>query len=215
MVHPLGRLVEHDERSRMYAVDFEPVPWRTVTHRRYGGPFDQGHLGSCTGNAVAGALNTAPLHKTGTKLLTEAEAVAIYERATVIDSFPGSYPPDDTGSSGLAACKAARQKGYVLSYWHAFDISAAIQALMRGPLITGVSWYEGFDYPSETGRVEISGDVRGGHEFEVLGFHLPSKTVACMNSWGTEYGVNGRFRFSVDTWERLLGEEGDATVLRA
>lgn len=209
----LGRHVEHDPRSLEFPFTAPAVPLRTVSHRRYGNPFDQGDLGSCTGNACAGCLNTAPLHKTGEPLFAEKDAIALYELATKLDSFPGAYPPDDTGSSGLAVAKAAKQRGLITAYRHAFGIDQALQALMAGPVITGVNWYEGFDNPSATGRVEISGQIRGGHEFEVVGYHSPSKTVGCVNSWGLGYGLKGRFRMSVDTWARLLSEQGDVTVL--
>jgi hypothetical protein len=214
MVHPHGRLVEHDPRSRAFPfVELNDVPLCTVTHRRYGGVFDQGSLGSCTGNAAAGAINTVPVHKTGARVLTEADAVDLYKLATVLDGFPGQYPPDDSGSSGLAVAKAAKQKGLISGYEHAFGIDQAMQALMFYPVITGVNWYEGFDHPSSTGRVEISGQIRGGHEFEVRGYHAPSKTVGCWNSWGADWGDKGKFRMSVATWARLLEEQGDVTVL--
>lgn len=211
---PLGRHIEHDPRSRAYAVIVDhAAPLRTVHHRRYGSPFDQGNLGSCTGNACAGALNTKPLHAIGGPTLTEIEAVALYELATQLDGFPGAYPPEDTGSSGLAVAKAAVQKGLITSYRHAFGINDALQVLQAGPVITGINWYEGFDQPDPSGLVTISGQVRGGHEIEVLGYDALSKEIILENSWGLGWGVNGRFRMSVDTWARLLGEGGDVTVL--
>lgn len=211
---PLGRHREHDPRSRSYRVAVDhAAPLRTVHHRRYGHPFDQGNLGSCTGNAVAGALNTKPLHVVGSHLLGEEDAVAIYELATQLDGFDGTYPPDDTGSSGLAAAKAAQQKGLITSYRHAFGIDDALQALQDAPVITGVDWYESFDNPAPGGLVEIAGQVRGGHEFEIIGFDAHQQIVYAENSWGIGWGVNGRFHFSVQTWDRLLAAGGDATVL--
>ena len=209
---PLGRLVEHDPRSFAFPHEAPPTPLRTVSHRRYG-ILDQGHLASCTGNAVAGCLNTLPLHAARQKFFTEDDALRIYGLATQLDVFTGTYPPDDTGSSGLAAAKAAKQLGLITEYRHAFGIDDALQALMAGPVITGVNWYQGFDHLSSTGRVEATGKVRGGHEFEVVGYHSPSDTVGCVNSWGVDWGNKGRFRMSVATWARLLSEQGDVTVL--
>lgn len=208
----LGRNVEHDPRSRAYGITAAAVPLRSVTHRRYGGIFDQGSLGSCVGNACAGALNTVPLHATG-RTLKEADAVALYELATTLDDAPGSYPPDDIGSSGLAGAKAAQQRGLISSYQHAFGIDEALQALMAGPVITGTDWHESFDHPDARGLVAISGQVRGGHEFEVLGYDDTRKEVIAANSWGTSYGLRGRFRFAVATWAELLAAQGDVTIL--
>jgi hypothetical protein len=190
---------------------------RARTWRRYGPPFDQGNLGSCTGNAIAGCVNTVPFHKTGARLLTEQDAVGLYELATRLDSIPGSYPPEDTGSSGLAACKAAKQKGLISSYAHAFGIDHALGALQLGPVITGVPWYEGFDQPDATGMVSIAGEIRGGHEFEVhairrVGEALADTILEAVNSWGTSWAVYGKFRFSALTWAELLSQSGDVTV---
>lgn len=213
----LGRHVEHDERSHAYAVTGPAPVFKTVTHARSGGPFDQGEIGSCTGNATAGAINTVPIHRPGIRLLIEPDALKIYELATTIDDITGSYPPTDTGSSGLSAAKAAQQLGLITSYTHAFSMVQALTALMSGPVITGVSWYEGFDNPDKHGLVSISGQIRGGHEFEVLGFQLghtfDQSLVICENSWGKTWGLNGRFNFTVATWQKLLDQQGDVTIL--
>jgi hypothetical protein len=213
----LGRHIEHDERSRAFEIEARgTTKLRSVHWRRHGQPFDQGELGSCTGNAIAGALNTEPIYPAGKHqlLLHEKDAVDLYALATRLDEFPGDYPPDDTGSSGLAACKAAKTKGLISSYRHAFGIHQALTALMHGPVITGVNWYEGFDQPDANGHVTVNGQVRGGHEFEVLGYDVDAGEVLAENSWGAGWGIRGRFTFDVATWARLLDEQGDVTVPR-
>lgn len=216
----LGRHVEHDPASKAFPAD-RATHLHAVEHVRHGDPFDQGNLGSCTGNAIAGAINTEPIWKhADDRLLTETDAVQLYELATTLDEYPGSYPPDDTGSSGLAACKAARRAGLITSYRHAFGIDHALAALMLHPAITGVPWYEGFDRPApNTGLVEIAGQVRGGHEFEVVGFVPPpigtpalDGLVIAWNSWGTGYGAGGKFTFTARTWATLLEQAGDVTI---
>ena len=216
---PLGRHIQHDPRSRDFpvraAVD---ATLSEVHHLRHGKIFDQGSVGSCTGNATAGAINTDPIHKKRHRLLSESDAVAIYSMATTLDGSPGSYPPDDTGSSGLAAAKAAQKKGYISAYHHAFDIQQAMAALQLSPLIIGVNWYEGFDHPDHaTGLVALSGRVRGGHEIEVLGFAprstFPEGILFLDNSWGSGWGLNGGFTMTVATLTQLMSEQGDVTVL--
>lgn len=206
----LGRHVRHDPRSRDYPAAQAPGIV-SVRHKRHCPPFDQGHLGSCTGNAEAGLLMTEPFYRPG-RVLTEADAVKLYSRATQLDNFAGEYPPKDTGSSGLAVMKAARGQGYVHAYSHAFGLQQALLALVLTPVITGVPWYEGFDHPDGHGRVAISGSVRGGHEFEVLGIDVQNKTVRACNSWGEKYGQHGYFEFTWDTWAQLLAEQGDVTT---
>lgn len=205
----LGRHVEHDPRSRDYPAELGTAG--TVRWRRYGAILDQGNTGSCTGNALAGALNTVPFHRSG-HIEHEPDAIKLYEAASVLDGIPGSYPPDDTGSSGLAVCKAAQRTGLITAYRHAFGIDQALAAVAVGPVITGVSWYEGFDAPDSKGHVAIGGQVRGGHEFEVVGYDARTQLVEAVNSWGREWGAKGRFLFTASDWARLLGEQGDVTV---
>ena len=207
----LGRHIEHDTRSLAFPAA-RAVELVSVAHERHCPPFDQGDTGSCTGNAEAGLLMTDPLFVDG-RVLTEADAVVLYERATHLDDIPGSYPPDDTGSSGLAAMKAAKELGYITGYRHAFGLQHSLEALVLAPVITGVSWYEGFDEPSKNGTVEIAGSVRGGHEFAVVGIDTDARTVRACNSWGPDWGDHGYFQFSWDTWDQLLHERGDVTVV--
>lgn len=219
----LGRHTEHDPRSRAFAhAEVVQSAIKSVSWQRRGAPFDQGDLGSCTGNAMAGALMTGPLYVAG-RTLTETDAVAIYSLATTLDTIKGSYPPEDTGSSGLAVCKAAKQKGLIGSYTHAFTMAAALAALQNGPVITGMNWYTSFDSPAPDGLVSLpkGATIRGGHEVQPYGLHvettagqldLNDSRVLIWNSWGTSYGVGGAFSMTLATWGRLLNEGGDVTV---
>lgn len=211
---PLGRHVEHDPRSRTFAITpKKSTVIKTVRHTLYGPVLNQLKLGSCTGNATCGALNTRGSHKPSTKLYKEQDAIDVYSLATTLDGFSGSYPPDDTGSSGLAAAKAAQQRGMITEYRHAFSTADALAALMDRAVITGVNWYEGFDRPDVYGRIKIEGQVRGGHEFCINGYDVTTKLLQGIQSWGPSYGRNGRFYLSLEDWDRLLGENGDCTIL--
>ena len=122
MTHPLGRVVEHDERSRDYpAMSVVPAAILPIRWAHYGTVLDQGDIGACTGFAMAQCLNSGRLHE-GHRQLGADDALALYSSATRLDSVPGHYPPDDTGSSGLAVAKAAKAAGYIRSYTHAFGL---------------------------------------------------------------------------------------------
>jgi hypothetical protein len=207
----LGRHVEHDERSRSFAAPaVGPIVSRAW--ERHCPPFQQGDLGSCTGNALGGVLMTGPFYKPD-RIITEEDCVRLYSHATRLDKIPGHYPPEDTGSSGLAVCKAAAKAGLIKSYRHAFALNAVLAALGRGPLIVGINWYAGFDKPQGDGaQLVIGGGVRGGHEVELLAIDVERKLVRGPNSWGLDFGDHGYFTMSFATLERLLGEDGDATV---
>jgi hypothetical protein len=210
--YALGRIVEHDERSLQFSAA-RATKLVDVEHVRHAAPFDQGQLGSCTGNAIAGALMTEPLWNSKWAL-TEKDAVTLYEKATTLDDAPGSYPPDDTGSSGLAACKAAKALGYITAYHHAFGLQHALEALVLQPVITGITWYESMFTPTAAGECVISAnsEIAGGHELELNKLVVKDQQVWFVNSWGSSWGVSGRGWFSFDTFERLLSEQGDVTV---
>jgi hypothetical protein len=206
----LGRHIVHDPRSRDYPAESAPAI-TSVVHNAVGLPLDQGTIGSCTANALCGALNSAP-DFTGGSPRTEKDAITLYELETRLEGDP--YTPNDRGGSGREVCKAAQQLGWISSYRHAFGIENALLALVLRPVITGINWYSGFDTPSPEGLVAIApGDtVRGGHEVVADQIDAPNKLVWFWNSWGTSYGAGGRFCMSFDTWHQLLDETGDVTV---
>jgi hypothetical protein len=209
----LGRHLEHDPASRAFPATRAESRVSTI-HARALGPFNQGDVGSCTGNALGGLLMTAPFAVDG-RGLDEQACLEFYSYATHLEGDV-RYPEDgDPGSSGLAVAKAAHHAGYIDGYAHAFGLDHALDALVLTPVIIGVNWYEGFDTPDADAKVEISGDVRGGHEVELLAVNFEDSFVTGVNSWGPEYGHNGLFSFSFDTFGRLLDEDGDVTVITA
>lgn len=217
--HRLGRHVEHHEASRQFAAVHTVI--RTAAHVRHCPAFEQGELGSCTGNAMAGALMTEPLYVPG-RTLVEDDAVRLYAKATHLDQVPGAYPPDDTGSSGLAVAKAAKEEGLIVSYHHAFTLNAALAALSQGPVIVGTEWLEGFDEPRliedpSNGSIleaEIfaSGSSRGGHEYVLDRIDVGLRRVHFTNSWGVTWGKDGGAYMSFDLLAELLKNDGDVVV---
>lgn len=206
----LGRLVQHDPRSRDFPAARSAL--RTTVHKRHARPFNQGALGSCTAHAAFGLMVTEPFWKPGFPH-AEKDMIRAYEWQTVHDGLPGTYPPDDTGSSGLAAAKYLKSRGWISSYAHAFGVQHALEALVVAPVIVGVNWYSSFDSPDGSGFVSISGQVRGGHEFELVGLSVETETVQACNSWGASWGDRGFFSFSWADLDRLLQEQGDVTTV--
>jgi hypothetical protein len=206
----LGRHVLHDPRSREFPAARAPKIV-SVTHAATGLPLDQGKIGSCTANALCGALDSAPDNTSG-KTYDEPAAVQLYELETKLEGHP--YPPNDPGGTGLMVCKAARQLGWITAYQHAFGIQHALEALVLRPVITGVNWYTSFDTPDGNGLVAIApgATVRGGHEVVADGIDAENQLVWFWNSWGTVFAKGGRFCMSFSTWEQLLSEQGDVTV---
>jgi hypothetical protein len=204
---PLGRHVAHDPRSLTYqAAQARTI--RSVRHQAHGLPLDQTR-GSCTAEALCGALDSAPDFR-GT-IRRQADADQLYDAEIVLEG--GNPATDDPGGSGLEVCKAAKQLGWIRRYESAFGLDHALKALTLRPVITGVNWYDSFDTPPANGLVAISrgAEVRGGHELLADEIVLDRRLVGLWNSWGP-WGLAGRFYWTFDTWERLLHESGDVTV---
>jgi hypothetical protein len=184
---------------------------------------DQGELGSCTANAGTGALGTQPFYDAVGRVALpstdaaelEKYAVQLYEDATVIDGYPGSYPPDDTGSSGLAICKVLRSRSIIKGYRWARSPYGFLRLLQHGPVLQGMPWYNAFFQPDNDGFIDsnanwASSGIAGGHEIEAVGVELDPKdafnsVVTYVNSWGTGWGDHGRFRMRLATYEKLSG----------
>ena len=184
---------------------------------------DQGNLGSCTGNAGTGALGTEPFFdKAGSSALPstsdaplEKFAVDLYSAATHVDPYPGEYPPDDTGSSGLGICKALKGRRTIAGYRWARTPYGFISLLQDGPVLQGMPWYQAFFEPDAQGYIDAnanwaSSGVAGGHEIEAVGIELDSSdvfnsTVIYANSWGEGWGDHGYFRMRLRTYEKLSG----------
>lgn len=208
----LGRHVRHDPNSRLYPADSK-APVKSVRWQRRSPVFDQGNVGSCTGNAAAGWVATDTAARKGRSDITEQAALQVYSKATRLDRIKGVYPPTDTGSSGLAAAKALKALGYATgTYRHAFGLEHALSALQSGPVLVGIEWLTGCDNPNVDGLVKYVGTVRGGHEILADEVDVDRKLVGFQNSWGTAWGKDGRFYMTFDDFGRALAQQGDVTV---
>jgi hypothetical protein len=110
--HRLGRHVVHNPRSRNFAAD-AAATIKNVQHSAVGLALDQGNIGSCTANALCGALDSAPDNAAAGRQFGENDAVSLYERETEFEGRP--YPPNDPGGFGLMVCRAAKQLGWISS----------------------------------------------------------------------------------------------------
>lgn len=221
----LGRHVEHDPRSLQYAHGVLPKDAiKSVDWTRRVPIFDQGQLGSCTGNAAAGLVGTDSAARTGLTTflpptgeaipVDEHLAVNIYTLATRLDSIKGAYPPDDTGSSGIGAAKALVKLGLATSYSHAFSLDALKSALQTGPVMVGTVWLESMFDPTPAGNVivDYKSQVAGGHEYVISAYDATAGQFRLDNSWGDSWGIRGSAWVTVSDMQWLLSQQGDVTV---
>jgi hypothetical protein len=212
----LGRHVVHDERSRGFAFQAEAPPKRDITLRVYNPrPLPSQTIGCCTGVDQAVKCNTVGTRVKGV-VLDMDDAVRIYSRATQIDPFPGTWPPVDSGSSGLAACKAAVEAGWISRYEWIFDGPPGILAALAAghPVGVGSWWYSSqFSPDPATGLVQVTGRKAGGHEWTVIGYRKKYDAFVGQCWWGQGFGKNGRFLIRRNDLADLLSDDGDAHIV--
>jgi hypothetical protein len=144
------------------------------------------------------------------KVFNLSNADQIYSLATQLDPWPGTYPPDDTGSSGLAACKAAQQLKLGGEYQWIFTMAdGVVQAIMDGDVVgVGTEWYDGMFNINSKGFVEPTGQVAGGHQWTVRGY-VESQDALIGRCW---WGAFRDFKIKREHLEMLLANDGDAHV---
>jgi len=214
----LGRQVVHDPANWAFPMRAaDTSTWRSRTIRLYDPPKNPKQIrGNCVpcdkcmeGNAVG---NRVP-----GRVLDMAMADLMYPICTRLDPFPGEFPPDDTGSSGLAACKAAIQLGLGREYRWNFSKRGEdiVQQVVEGRTVgVGTWWYEGMftrkPLLNRPGQwfIEPTGRRVGGHQYRVRGWDEPLDMFLVRCWWGL-------FR---DVWIKrahladLLADDGDAHV---
>jgi hypothetical protein len=211
----LGRQKVHDPASRGFAMPrlaIDRSTWRDKAVRLYDPlPNPNQRIGCCTGVAQCSQMNAVGNRKTG-QVLDMEDAEWIYGENTKIDPWPGSWPPDDTGSSGLASCKTAQTNGFGGEYrWLFGGADEVVQNVMEGRVISvGTWWYADMfgdaGLWSDLPLLRTTGGRAGGHQYVARGYDAGKDLVLIRCWWGL-------FR---DAWitradlDNLLRDGGDA-----
>ncbi len=168
---------------------------------------DQGKQGSCVAHGWVHSVNATPQ----THRYDHPFAVGIYDLARKMDEWPGE---DYEGTSVRAGAKACQSRGLISSYAFTQDVKEAVLWLLnRRPIVIGVDWYSGmFDAKKENRYfIKPTGSIEGGHCVMVDGVRYVeggkgSDYLRIQNSWGRDWGYNGRAKISFADFEKLLSE---------
>ena len=211
-----------DTRDYLYRLSSTPTQ-ASVDLRMYCSAIeDQGNLGSCTGNAVAGAIELLT-KRAGRTLDVSRLFIYYYERLLegTVNYDSGAYIRDGikatnrygapleslwpyniskfkTAPSSVAINDAAKRK--VRLYERATNFNACIDALNNGyPVIVGFDVYSSFvtNTVSRTGMMPYPNTSResllGGHAVLLVGYNNATQRFIVRNSWGTKWGDKGYF----------------------
>lgn len=208
----LGRHVEHDPRSKAFALapKIDKTTWTDKSIRVYDPvPNPNQTIGNCTAVAKCVMFNAVGNRRKGV-VLNMDNADTLYEWETANDSFPGTWPPDDTGSSGLAAAKAAQHFGLGGTYRFLFGgADEVVQAVMDGRVVNvGTEWENDMFEKDAQNRIHLGGGTAGGHEWSVRGYWKSRDWLYGKCWWGDFAG----FWISRADLDSLLRNDGDAHV---
>lgn len=188
-----------------------------------GAVLDQGREGSCVGHGVVGEWMASPVRGRPVRdnvpgpyfsQSGHEEAVAVYNRAKEIDEWEGiNYD----GTSVRAGLLVGRDRGWWTNFKWAKDLGDLRLGLEFGPVVIGVTWYEGMYDTDPNGLVDVSGPEVGGHCLIITGF---SKNLAghgphfrWRNSWGPLYGRNGNGYITPQNLKTVLFDQGNEAAI--
>jgi C1A family cysteine protease len=209
-----------DTRDKIYAPKAIILP-KTVDLRSYCSPIeDQGNLGSCTGNAIAGIVEY--LDRKSGKNLNVSRLFIYYEERVLEGSVnydSGAYIRDGikvvnqkgapleslwpyninrfaTRPNTAAYTDAAKRKAG--TYEKCANFTAVKNALARGfPVVIGFDVYDSFYNIGSNGIMPYPNTSReqllGGHAVTLVGYNDNTNRFIARNSWGISWGNNGYF----------------------
>ncbi len=186
-------------------------------------PYDQGQLGSCTANAIGGAVQFEWRKQSLPDEVPSRLFIYYFERlvegSVYTDSgaqlrdgikvvaqygapFESAWPYDITRFTvkpPVAVCAAARQERAV-SYARVVQTTGQMKACLAAgyPFAFGFSVYESFESQAvaSSGVVPLpaSGEeLLGGHAVLAVGYDDASQRFLVRNSWGAGWGQGGYF----------------------
>lgn len=219
-----------DQRDFMYSAVYRisaALP-RSVDLRSACSPIeDQGQLGSCTGNAIAGALEFLEL-KDKVRFVNLSRLFIYYNERVMehtVQSDSGAQIRDGIKSVAKLGVCSEHKWPYIISKFKAKPTASCYQQALdhrittyqrlmtvdemragladRYPFVFGFTVYESFESQkvAQTGIVDMplkTERVVGGHAVLGVGYDDSQQRFIVRNSWGTGWGMQGYFTIPYD-----------------
>lgn len=208
---PMGRIYISDERDQKFLIQnhFQSkLKPKAITQKYWddnGWWGDQGVTPQCVGYAWAHWLEDGPVQQPGIPPIIRPEI--IYTNAQKLDQWVGE---NYDGTSVRGGVKFLQQQKKVKSYYWGYDINTLINTVLNiGPVVVGTNWYNGMFYPDKNGLIKIRGGLSGGHAYVINGVDTVKKQFRLKNSWGKDWGKDGRAFISFTDMTRLIREQGE------
>ena len=137
---------------------------------------------------------------------TTKDAHNLYYKCKEVDGDPTG----EDGTTIRSAAKVLQDVGAIRNYAFARTMSSVRWWLQnRGPLIVGTIWTERMMVPDERGNLDVNGFVMGGHAYLVNEWR-EDDYIGIKNSWGPDWGNNGKAYISASDFERIFLYGGEA-----
>jgi len=216
-----------DNRDYKYTVTKKVSP-NVIDLRAYCSPIeDQGSLGSCTGQAIAGAIELLNKRNGNYKDISRL-FIYYYERLILgtINYDSGAYIRDGIKATNhygasleslwphdirkfrqepITEAKNDALNRKVTRYERVNDFNGCVDALSNGyPVVMGFYVYDSFmsKNVARTGIMPYPNTKRekllGGHAVLLVGYDKRKKVFIARNSWGTNWGDKGYFYMPFD-----------------
>ena len=215
-----------DHRDHLYAaplVNLGKLPDKADLRPNCPAVYDQGQLGSCTANAIAGAIEFDRMKEHKPNFV--ASRLFIYYNERDIEGTVNS----DSGAMIRDGIKSVATQGDIPETDWPYDIAKFTQkppakvyadakkykvvqyqrvprnlTQMKGclasgyPFVFGFSVYESFESPevAKTGQLNMPGASEqevGGHAVVAVGYDDSQQRFIVRNSWGADWGMAGYF----------------------
>jgi hypothetical protein len=213
----LGRLAAKDKRDQDYLIPNLARAAKAVTSKYWmslGRTYDQGNTSQCVAYAGVRYLISHPI------LNKPLQFAALYNECQRNDEWPGEEPAYE-GTSVRALFKVLKAKGLVTEYRWAWDCETVVNHLLtRGPVVMGTDWHMEMFRPDRWEYIEPKGAAVGGHAYLLIGANRQKVhplsgargAVRLINSWGPNWGANGRAWMSFADLDTLIRSDGEACV---
>lgn len=186
--------------------------------------YDQGQLGSCTGNGIAAAIQFDQ-RKQGSPTFTPSRLFIYYNERVIehtVNEDAGAQvrdgiksvatlgaPPETLWPYDIeefkvrppAAAYAAAKQDLVTSYARIVQNLTQLQGCLAAgyPFVYGFTVYDSFesDEVATSGIMPMPGtgeSIVGGHCVLAVGYDNSDRTFIVRNSWGADWGMKGYFK---------------------
>ena len=236
-----------DHRDLMYSAikpSLAALPSRIDLRATCSPVENQGNLGSCTANALAGAVEFLEL-KDDLPLVTVSRLFIYYNERVIegtVNQDSGAFIRDGVKSLAkqgvcpeeewpyriasfknkpTAKCYSDAQKHQITSYYRISTVDEMRTCLADGfPFVFGFTVYSAFESATvaRSGVVNMPGPdetVVGGHAVLAVGYDDSQNRFTVRNSWDTDWGMKGYFTMPYNYLDPAKNLADDFWTIRA